>query len=201
MTASAPPHRLPRALALLALAAAVALGACGALAGGHPARATASSAGAGTIRLDTVDAREIASMEWSDGYGVALVRPPADEGQSGLSLSWGPGISMRGGEPRPAPARSPVVVRVESWSPAARAGVREDDVVLAINGRDPRDRRAPPPAGASRVGAPYTLRVLRGGREMGFAFALEERPWPPAEEDFRDARRTSRAAERRHAKP
>jgi len=103
----------------------------------------------------------------STGRGPAL----------GFSYTGAPTIS-ESGEVRF--ADFPLVNGVTEGSAPARAGIREGDVILAVNGQDGRK------AGLfrdRRPGTRYTLRVRRGTEEQEISWTVEapaaRRPPPP----------------------
>lgn len=73
--------------------------------------------------------------------------------------------------------RGAVVTRVQTHSPAAAAGLKPGDVVVAIGGKavaDPRDLHNA--EGLLPVGEAVTLSVLREGRTLDLAVAVKARP-------------------------
>ncbi|MFL5381787.1 MAG: PDZ domain-containing protein [Longimicrobiaceae bacterium] len=74
-------------------------------------------------------------------------------------------------------AEHPVVTGVEPNSSAARAGILPGDVLLAVNGRDARERGL---FGQRVYGTRYTLRIRRGTEERDIAFVFEPAPPAPA---------------------
>jgi membrane-associated protease RseP (regulator of RpoE activity) len=74
-------------------------------------------------------------------------------------------------------AEHPVVTGVEPNSSAARAGILPGDVLLAVNGRDARERGL---FGQRVYGTRYTLRIRRGTEERDIAFVFEPAPTAPA---------------------
>lgn len=67
------------------------------------------------------------------------------------------------------------VVQVESGSPAAQAGVRVGDTLLALNGEGIRHPRELLDGVRDRAGDTVTLRLLRGGEEQDVAVTVGER--------------------------
>lgn len=70
----------------------------------------------------------------------------------------------------------PVVIRLVEGSPAAVAGIRIGDRIMAVNGRDGREdalfpQRAP--------GTRYTVRIRRDGEEREIEFTLAPPPTQP----------------------
>lgn len=87
----------------------------------------------------------------------------------GLGFSYAvPQIPIGGGEY----TRGHMVVRVvPEGSNAARAGLAAGDTIVAVNGRDSRER----PLFPDRTpGTRYTLRVRREGEELEIEYALPE---------------------------
>jgi S1-C subfamily serine protease len=66
----------------------------------------------------------------------------------------------------------PTVKSVVPTSPAARAGLRANDIIVSTNGRD---ARTPPLFQSLRPGAPVVLRVRRGSDEREITF-IPRRP-------------------------
>lgn len=101
--------------------------------------------------------RHVGYFQRSGAFGK-----PTDYDRSGLTL-------IEHGE-------ALIVGRVDGWTPAARAGVRQGDTVLAINGRaaghTPRGLYRRMLAGPA--GSPITLEIRRGNSRRQIMFRLEE---------------------------
>src|SRR5439155_13999690 len=84
------------------------------------------------------------------------------------------------------PGQGIVVATVSEKSPAAKAGLKPDDVITSINGQPVNDNRSPTPAiGRLPVGESFKVGVLRDGRPQKLTVTLEQAP-----QDYR--RRQSR---------
>jgi serine protease Do len=80
-----------------------------------------------------------------------------------------------------------LVAQVLPDGPAAKAGIRPGDVILAFNGKElTRSAQLPPLVGTSRINEPADLVVLRGGKRMEFKVTVAELP---AEEGEKKAAR------------
>lgn len=104
--------------------------------------------------------------------------PDAEQAQAGTvepretRRGWGGGWGgRRGGRGR----LGLTVVLVEDGSPAARAGVRVGDVLLALDGDPVRHPRELLDRIRDRAGEALTLRVLRGGEELDVPVTVGER--------------------------
>jgi serine protease Do len=70
-----------------------------------------------------------------------------------------------------------LVSQIEPDSPAAKAGLRPEDVILEYNGKETKTRRDLSMAVAdTKVGVPAKLKISRGGRTMNLDVAIGERP-------------------------
>ncbi|HYK87787.1 MAG TPA: PDZ domain-containing protein, partial [Acidobacteriota bacterium] len=70
-----------------------------------------------------------------------------------------------------------LVAQVDQDGPAARAGLRSGDVILAYNGKEIHDARDLSLVVAeTKVGVPEELRVLRNGDQLTFHVSIGERP-------------------------
>src|SRR5712671_2807779 len=75
-----------------------------------------------------------------------------------------------------------VIARVEASSPAERAGLRTNDLVVAINGAPMRSGvELRNRVGLSRIGDAVELTVERGGTERTVAVRIEQAPAPTAQ--------------------
>nr|WP_082674018.1 DegQ family serine endoprotease [Thiohalocapsa sp. ML1] len=73
--------------------------------------------------------------------------------------------------------RGALVAQVLPQSPAAKAGLRAGDIVLAFNGKEvTTSGNLPPLVGAAKVGTEAVLTVLRGGKTMELPVMLSELP-------------------------
>jgi S1-C subfamily serine protease len=74
-------------------------------------------------------------------------------------------------------AQGVVVMQVVPGTPAAKAGVQENDVITAVNGQpiDP-DHTFASVLSRRRVGETVTLTILRNGRQMSVPLVLSSRP-------------------------
>jgi PDZ domain len=70
----------------------------------------------------------------------------------------------------------PILFRVQPGSPAARAGLREGDVLTHVQGLPVASRAGGRALGAVRPGERVVLRARRGGRALEAAFTAERRP-------------------------
>ena len=99
---------------------------------------------------------------------AGLVRKPAKESKPpamGFTVAMNMGADMQPGAPR--------VTGVVPGSNAERAGLKEGDVLIAVNGRDMKQI----PWFPDRTGGTkYTLRVLRGGEERELTFVYPATP-------------------------
>jgi S1-C subfamily serine protease len=75
------------------------------------------------------------------------------------------------------PTGLPLVGCVVIGSSAARAGLRPDDVIVSVNGRDPRVRGT---FADRRVGTRWVMVIRRSGDERVVTFAIEPPAEPPA---------------------
>jgi serine protease Do len=70
-----------------------------------------------------------------------------------------------------------VVARVIDNSPAAKAGLKPDDVIVSLNGQPMHDNRAlTRTVGALPVGKPVSVEVLRDGHPQKLTLTLEQAP-------------------------
>ncbi|HST60845.1 MAG TPA: M56 family metallopeptidase [Longimicrobium sp.] len=192
MTAKPPAHALLRALPLSLLTLGVAAAACDLASDGaeRPGPGTATT-------LEVVDGREYATRE-KGGTGIMMARQEPDTtlGYTGITPFYKerPHEIRDGKRVRRRVETYPVVVGVDAGSPAERAGFRERDVLLAVNGRDMRE----PPSERLRPGIELTYRVRRGGREIQLrlvAAAPPLRPWPPSEAEMQAVARQGQLVE------
>jgi serine protease Do len=73
--------------------------------------------------------------------------------------------------------RGALVAQVLPQSPAAKAGLRAGDIVLAFNGKEvATSGNLPPLVGAAKVGTEAVLTVLRGGKTIELPVLLSELP-------------------------
>src|SRR5262249_56108643 len=76
-----------------------------------------------------------------------------------------------------------LVCSVAAKSPAARAGMRTGDIVVAVDGQEVDDVNAFDYRFATKpLGGQTHLDVMRGGREVNLAVALETLPETPRDE-------------------
>lgn len=86
--------------------------------------------------------------------------------KEGLAVNYG--ALIRGGEDGPGVMKN---------SPAAKAGILAEDVILEINGVRVTENRTPSTLIQERqVGEAITLKILRGGKELKLTAIIEERP-------------------------
>jgi membrane-associated protease RseP (regulator of RpoE activity) len=90
---------------------------------------------------------------------LPLMGPVPGQGTLGLSYAFGSTPRTRTSPP---PTQLPTVRQVMPGTPAARAGVREGDVIVSVNGRD---GRAPFIFPDHAPGTVYSLRIRRAGAE------------------------------------
>ncbi|HEX2187445.1 MAG TPA: M56 family metallopeptidase [Longimicrobiaceae bacterium] len=168
MTASRPSHLLLRATPLLAAAAGLAAAACdvaGRTGPGTPPTLATAPAGAERAAVDTVRAPSKSTAPPAELIEV----PPGDPslGDPGFGAWFGIPFRILDGDD-PARARTshhPEAVRVGLGTGAWAAGLRDGDVILAVNGVDARRLGALKEVFEQRPGTPYVLRVRRDGRE------------------------------------
>jgi Do/DeqQ family serine protease len=131
----------------------------------------------------------------SQGVGFAIpvnmvkgVIASAQDGSAVVRRPWlgakldavTPEIADSLGLKRPAGA---LVSSVEPRSPAARAGMKVDDLVVSVDGQDVDDTNAFEYRFATKpVGGQAMIGVMRGGREVKLAVALETLPDAPRDE-------------------
>lgn len=155
MTAKRPSHRLLRSLPLLAVTTGVVAAAC-AVAGDPDPR-------------PLVQATTGAPSRTVPGTDTVMVGPPDPSvGMPGYRID--PGLPVRlmdAGDPATAYAERYGTVRdLDTGSSAWRAGLREGDLVLTINGMDARRLAAMKMIMQEKPGTPYILRVRRGSEEL-----------------------------------
>lgn len=102
---------------------------------------------------------------------VAPATPP--RGWIGLGWRLDPNFVIRAGQPRTRAAAFPMVSRVDPGSPAATAGLRVGDAIVALNGVDSRNG---PLFTRIEPGVRYVVRVRRGDEERELALTVA----PPA---------------------
>ncbi|HKP73947.1 MAG TPA: M56 family metallopeptidase [Longimicrobiaceae bacterium] len=187
MTAKPPARRLLRAIPLSLLAVGVAAAACGVASRPRPAEPPPAPPTKRITAVEVVGGHEMASRDVNDSLRIMIARRERDpsSGYTGITPYYRERpFTVRGGERVARPVESyPVVVGVVAGSPAGRAGIRERDVLLAINGTDARQ----PPSTRLRPGMEVTYRVLRDGRELQLrlvATAPPSQAWPPTDADF-----------------
>lgn len=192
MTAKPPTRRLLRALPLCGLAVALFAVACDVASKGISSADTRPA-------VDVVDGEEVASQDFPDGTGIMVVRnrePDPTLGYTGLTPYYAerPVVVRDGVRARRRVESFPVVVGVDPGSPAERAGFRERDVLLSVNGRDSRE----PPTERLRPGTELTYRVRRDGREIQLRLVAASSPpevWPPSQAEFEAAHRQGEVME------
>jgi len=101
--------------------------------------------------------------------------PP--RGWTGLGWRLDPNLVVRAGQPRARAAGFPTVSRVDAGSPAAAAGLRVGDAIVAVNDRDSREG---PLFARIEPGVRYVMRVRRGGEERELALTVAPPPSPVA---------------------
>jgi serine protease Do len=69
-----------------------------------------------------------------------------------------------------------VVGEVAPDSPAAKAGLRKEDVIIAMNGKEVDARSLRNTVGAMTPGSRVDLKVLRGSSEEHFSVTLDAMP-------------------------
>jgi S1-C subfamily serine protease len=69
-----------------------------------------------------------------------------------------------------------VVGQVAEDSPAAKAGLKKDDVIVAMNGKEMDARSLRNAVGAMTPGTRVDLKVLRGSTEQHFSVTLDAMP-------------------------
>lgn len=94
------------------------------------------------------------------------VAPRAGSGSMGFRYEWRDVVIQRDTRPSTYPLVSCVVV----GSSAARAGLRPGDVILSVNGRDPRQRGA---FAGRAPGSRWVLRTQRGDEEREISFVID----------------------------
>jgi hypothetical protein len=153
MTARRPRHALARALPLAAFALALAAAACALASSG-----AADGAAADAPQLEMGDGRLMRTDHLPDGSFLTVMGPVPGAGRIGLAYAFDPPRTRTS----PPPTVLPAVNRVVAGSPAEQAGLREGDVIVAVNGRDARE----PYLIADRSpGTVYTVRIRRDGAE------------------------------------
>jgi hypothetical protein len=97
--------------------------------------------------------------------------------RSNLGLYTYDGVVVRLADGRWGLAEYPIVIRLDSGSVAARAGLIPGDVLLSVNGRDTRTGSAAfrLQAGETR----FVLRIRRGEEEKELVMEKPESPPPP----------------------
>jgi hypothetical protein len=158
MTARTPRHRVLRAVPLAACACAVTAAACG-VAAADGRREPTSPMGDRSPRIEVADGRLMRTDRLAGGTYLTVMGPVPGQGTFGLAYAFGSTPRTRTSPP---PTQLPTVRRVKPGSPAARAGVREGDVIVSVNGRD---GRAPFLFPDRSPGAAYAVRLRRGGAE------------------------------------
>jgi BlaR1 peptidase M56/PDZ domain len=192
MTAKPPSRRLLRAFPLCVLAAALFAVACDVASKGI------SSAGTRTA-AQVADAGDMATHDFPDGTSIVVTRnrePDPTLGYTGLTPYYAerPHVVRDGVRTMRRVESFPVVVGVDPGSPAERAGFRERDVLLAVNGRDSRE----PPVERLRPGTELAFRVRRDGREIQLRLVAGSSPpkaWPPSRAEFEAAHRQHQVVE------
>lgn len=99
--------------------------------------------------------------------GSSMALAQEERGYLGVYLRDGPDwkkVETETGEVRWQFASPPEIVEVYAGSPAARAGLRPGDVIVAINGTDITTGEGGSVFGAIRIGVPIEFRVRRGSR-------------------------------------
>ena len=93
------------------------------------------------------------------------------------------------------PRRGALVARVEPGTPAEKAGLKKDDVIVEFNGRPvPNEDELIREVGSTPVGSRVRLRVIREGREVELEATLAKR-------DIRRLARTRPAPSGRRSRP
>lgn len=91
--------------------------------------------------------------------------PPPGHGSIGFRYEWRDALIQRETRPSTFPLVSCVIV----GSPAERAGLRPGDIIVAVNGRDPRLRGS---FAERQVGARWVVRIQRAGEERDVSFVI-----------------------------
>ena len=99
----------------------------------------------------------------------ARVAPRAGSGSIGFRYEWRDVVIQRDTRPSAFPLVSCVVV----GSSAGRAGLRPGDVILSVNGRDPRQQGA---FAGRTPGSRWVLRTQRGYEEREISFVIDPSP-------------------------
>jgi hypothetical protein len=172
MTEKRPTHRLLRSAPLVALAVGVVATACD-VAGRGGTSAASDLATAPPSPESTPAGGTVTDL----GGGRMMVATSArtrDPSRASLgigSLSWeeGKGPAFRSGKVQP-PTGFPTVDKLRTDGRLWRGGLRDGDVILAVNGKDARQTML---FNDAHPGARYDIRVRRGGEEREFQVVLE----------------------------
>lgn len=170
MTEKRPTHRLLRSAPLLALALGVVATACEVAGGGAGTESDLATSPAAPANLSS------GSRVVDLGGGRMMVSTSKSNANPSLrslglgTLHWaeGTGPSYREGKVI-APTGYPVVGALDQQGGLWKGGVRDGDVLLAINGQD---ARRPALFTDAHPGATYSVRVRRGGAEHEFTVAV-----------------------------
>ncbi|HEX8275873.1 MAG TPA: M56 family metallopeptidase [Longimicrobiaceae bacterium] len=180
MTAKRPPHPLLRSLPLLALAAGVAAAACDVV-GEAPSGSTAApetAAPGASLRTGSTEPSAVKVPHWaSDTTRIVTdtMAVPAGAVSPTASVGWVPAMPVRLDGP-PGNIRMldyPRVAELKPGGGAWKAGVRNGDEVLAMNGLDARELRSLQALTAQQPGTRYTLRIRRNGVVREFTAELD----------------------------
>ena len=158
MTARRPRHPVLRSVPLVVLAIGIAAAACDVV-------------GRGPSDADLATAPPAEGVERVVVEGGTPDPSAGDLGIQGMSWRDHGGPSFRDGVARP--PTSHAEIRVVEGRSAWNAGLRDGDVLLAVNGRDTRTLMYPFPDRS--VGTRYTVRVRRGAEELEFALEVGPR--------------------------
>jgi len=159
MTARHPRHRLLRSVPLLAIAVGGIAAAC------DVADRSAAEPMAPPVASKMQPPAESGVRSDSGEFMIVALPPDPAKGSLGMSMDWpdhqGPRYDHASGAIVP-PTGNPVAKDVEPGGSAWRAGLREGDVILAVNGSDGRRTSL---FGDRHPGDRYEVRVRRGERE------------------------------------
>jgi hypothetical protein len=172
MTEKRPTHRLLRSAPLVALAVGVVATACDVA--GRSDESNAPELATGPVSHSSTP-RGSAATDAGEGHMTQVVYTTMnDHGRVALglgSVTWeeGTGPAFRDGKVLP-PTGYPVVGHLATTGGLWKAGLRDGDVILAVNGADGRQPRL---FSDAAPGSHYDIRVRRGAQEREFQVVLE----------------------------